>query len=313
MIMKKIALAAFAMSFITSNALATDYNCEGCNFGQMNAKALSFGKGDHKIYSFSTNLAYHFSVTCSGSVPLGLPSSSQLDSRSIESEASDASDKVANGDYTTNAGGSGCAFGNPLEVQTSPFYANEQNAFNLMRAYLIAHPVGASGRGTDIEYNTSEHPGNGGYGDSVTQVLHNNTPWTQLVDEIDLNVPAITQFITAAAAATASNLNIGPNSVAILVTFRDGSSVIINYDRNTKQYTEKPWSARDAAGKALIENNEQHFEGTYNLYGGIGISDYLDLLQRAGVPVTQASGVAKGFSCSWNSGTNTLTCRVIYM
>jgi hypothetical protein len=160
-------------------------------------------------------------------------------------------------------------------VQTSSFYPDEQNAFNLMRAYLVAHPIGASGRGADAVYNTGEHPGNGGYGDSVTQVLHSNTPWTNLVDEIDREMPAITQFITAAAAATASNLDIGPNSVAILVTFRDGSSVIINYDRDTKQYTEKPWSARDAANNPIIENNEQHFEGDYNLYGGIGISDYL--------------------------------------
>lgn len=326
--MNKYAISlTMAAGFLTSSAaFATDYNCEGCNLGQMTSKALSFGKGEHRIYSFSTNLAYRFSVTCSGNVPLGSTPTPQSDSASgevtatdsapyepIEAENSDRNTSAID-DQSVDAAGSGCAFNRPLEVQTSPLYANEQNAFNLMRAFLIAHPVGAGARGSDVSYDTGTKPGNSGYGDSAIQVLHDNTSYTELVDDIIDSRSGLAEFFSAATAGANASFNTGPNATFVLVTFRDGSSLIIRFDRNTHTNEIVPHSARNADNKAIIEDNQKGFEGTYYLSGGgISMGDYLDLLRRAGVPVVQASGVAKGFSCSWNDGTKTLTCTVIYM
>ena len=301
----------FAALFVlgTNTAGAVDFNCEGCGYAQMQSKALALGRGEHRLYSYSGNLAYRFSVTCQGTAPTSIPTTPSRDERTQE-ESRDAGVAV---DDDSAATSTGCPFGRPLQVFASQFNPAEQHAFDLMRSFVLAYPQGAAGQGADLSYDTSQNPGNSRYGENVYQILNDNGAFSHLTDDMRRDITGFGQYVRAIAAMVAASLNIAPNAVNIVVTFRDGSSIVIKYDRNTLQFDPVPRSARDARGEPIVQDNSQIYAGTYYFMPS-QLNDYLSALARARVRVVDSSSPHPvAFKCVWDPENNRLTCTLVNM
>ncbi len=309
---RTLTIASAAMLLACTNALAIDYNCEGCTLGQMKSTAVSLGKGDHRIYSFSNGLAKRFSVTCQGDSPLGIPqpltqSDGSDNTKNYTGSTSHSNSQPLNAAASTTA--AGCPFNRPLVASIAPLAADEQYAFDLAKQWRLDYP--SNDQGADLSYNTGTHPGNSPYGESVYNVLHDYPGRSMLFRDIQLDTPAITQFLSVIAAATVSHFNVLSNRIIISVTFRDGSSIRIVYDGNLQTFTLIPNTARNELNRPIIEQNALEYEGSYDMVG-VDQNRYLQYLQSMGVQVIGGSGSSAGmkYVCSWDRSALRLTCRV---
>lgn len=292
----KILFLAALFVFGANTAGAVDYNCEGCSVSQMHAKALSLGRGEHRLFSFSNNTAKTFTVSCSNTQPTG---TSAPDSVSGSSDRSAAA--------RLDPAASGCPLNGTLQVQMSPLQADEQHAFDLAKQFLDVLPP--NDQGAELTYDASTHPGNSPYGDSVYNVLNDYPARMNLIRDMKNDIPFLTQYTTALAAALVAHFNVLSNRIIISVTFRDGSSLRFIYDGNLQTVTPIPGTARNNVGNVIVEANDSGYQGTYNVVG-TDVEAYLRYLQSLGIRVVRGPTGLGRVRCVWEPSTHSLTCSI---
>lgn len=284
--------AAFLLFCHTAHA--ADSACEGCSVGQMAARAKALGKGDHIVYSLSTNVVKAFSVTCAGDVPVGAPPTTD------SSGSNGSSSKQAGKEEAAGTGS--CPLGRSLQVEETYVDGNTRNAFGLAHAmYAKYGDVGKVDQEIDADI-----PGLQQYGGSVYPILSDYNARSEVFRAILDRSQGLKDYAAALTAGLIASLGIMPNQLLIGVTFRDGSSIVLLYNASLRQLSIVPNTARLANGAPVVEKNTADYQGTYN-FAGIDQAAYLDYLGKQGVSIVNATSGTK-LECTWNGVK--LSCRV---
>lgn len=287
----RIVFSALLLALAATNADAVDFNCEGCSPAQMQSKALGFGRGEHRIYSFSTSTAFVFTVTCSNAQPNG--AAGPISDNVTAKQSPDSSPQAA-----------GCTNGAQLQVMTSPLSPEENTAFILARDFFKDHPK--NNQGADLTYNAR----NTSYGSSVYQILNNYPARQNLFNDIKEDINGFKQYTAVLAAAVLAGFNIISNRVIIQVTFQDGSTVQVVYDGNLHTFDVIPSTARNNVGNPIVESNSMGYAGHYDLVGA-DVGEYLNYLRSLGIPIVGGGSGGIRASCVWDPAKNTLTCKIL--
>lgn len=290
--MRMLAVAGVLSSAFAMPAMAATLPCEGCGYAQMQARAVTAGRGDHIIYSFSTDQVRKFSVICQGSAPLGSASGS------ISSGDAGARDRGDDGSSPMAA----CPLGRPLLANEIPLTGAEVHAWNLAEDFYTKN--GGRVDRVDLRRDTGDLP-YGRYSESVYTILSDYQARTDLYDVI-FNNQSILDYAAALAASVIAAVGFLPNRLLVSVTFEDGTSIVLRYDADLRNFTLVPNSARLANGQALIEANSREYQGNYST-GGVDIAEYVNYLVSMGVVVTE-DGTNGRLICSWDG--HVLRCRV---
>ncbi len=294
---RTLALAGLLLSAFAVPATAVTAPCDGCGYSQMQSKALTIGKGEHIIYSFSTGDIRGFSVTCQGNVPLG--------GMAPDSSSSTGHDRNgAPGADNTYAAGS-CPFGRSLVIDDAMLSGNQLDAWILALDFYQKNG-GRTGR-VDLRYDTGDLP-HGRYSESVYSILSDYQARTDLFDAL-LDNPTIGSYAAAFVAGVIAAVGFLPNQLLVAITFEDGSSVVLRYDGALRTLEVVPNSARLTNGQAAVENNSREYQGNYGI-GGIDLGMYVGYLGSIGVNVTNG-GTAGRLVCTWDG--HVLTCKLPYM
>jgi len=286
-----IAAIAAVASFHHRAAEAVDAACENCSAARMASMAMSLGRGDHRIFSLSTNTLRAYSVTCSGDAPAANPAGLQ------DNPETDPGEQLS-------APGA-CPFGRPLQVDDSPVDSATRQAWTLIHDFYAKY--GQADR-VDVKFNT-DLPEAGSFGNTVYPTLSDYQARTDLFELILSRSQGIKDYTAMLSAALLAHLNIIPNQLLIGVTFRDGSTIVLKYDAATRTLSIVPNTARLSNGAAVVERNSADYQGTYPI-AGIDQTAYFNYLHQQGVPVVNATAGYK-LECTWNGVK--LSCRVLTM
>ncbi|MCX7556009.1 hypothetical protein OS187_04100 [Xanthomonadaceae bacterium JHOS43] len=279
----------------TPLASARDLECRGCSYSAMSNQATSLGKGHHRIYDLSAGLVYGFHVRCSNEVVQG--NGSEPASRALTANKQNDQQVASRAD---------CAFAAPLVTEEYPLSNQELQSFAAIHDYYVAGGMSFS---SDIAVDLKDFNDVGSFGDSVIPVMFDNVRRGQLFDYIyakrTTGVNSIYDFVQVLEKAALAHFQILPNQVIVTVIFKNGSQVNLKYSAADGKLDLIKGTARDPAGNAVIEGNDQGSAGHYPIVGNT-LAEYLDYLNLIGVPVTNGSGTT--LTCTWNGVT--LSCYV---
>lgn len=98
-------------------------------------------------------------------------------------------------------------------------------------------------------------------------------------------------------------------NVTIVVHFPDGSRMTyVDTGGNRPDRVEQ--SGIDANNNPVLEDNTIHGRGDYDMTPG-EIGGWLENMHQLGIPVVDGSVHHLSYSCTWDSGTNTITCHIL--
>lgn len=290
----RIVFSALLLALAATNAGAVDFNCEGCSPEQMQSRALGFGRGEHRIYSFSTGTAFVFTVMCSNARFAGA--------------ANTASDNDAKPSADPTPPATGCQKGARLQVATSPLSPEEDTVFALANKFLKDHAWNR--QGPNLTYDTGAAAGSSPRGDSVYGILNDFPARQNLFGDIQSKADGFTQYAAVLAAMKAAHFEILSHRIIIPVTFRDGSSVRVIHDGDLHTFELIPSTARNNVGKPIVESNNREYAGIYDLTGA-NVDAYLNYLRSLGIPIVGGESGGNEATCVWSGAGNTLTCKVL--
>lgn len=286
------------------SANAIDSACDGCSYSQMRSKALTLGKGEHRIYSLSTGYIYGFSVICPGDVPLGAGEESRSQNSAHQIQQNPISEELPENTFDGTSAVNSCPSAGPLKIYDAPISGSVLSAWTLAHSFYQKN--GRIDR-VDVNFNVGDTPGR--YGDSVYNALSDAQARNDLYEWIFDRSQGITDYVTALAAGLVASFNILPNQLLVGVVFKDGSSIVLRYDAALRQLSIVPNSARLSNGQIVVEHNSADFQGNYNM-GGVDQDAYIDYLRSMGVTVVNG-GLSGRLICSFDGVK--LTCRVSHL
>lgn len=279
----------------SSIASARDAECRACNYPAMSNKAISLGKGHHRIYDLNVGAIYGFDVRCSNEVVQrgGTESLSEVEPANNQSN-----------EHVSAPGG--CSFGAPLVAEEFSLSNQELLSFSAIHDYYVA---GGMSFPSDIIVDLRDFNDVGPFGDSVIPTILDNVRRNQLYDYVYVKrttgTNSLYNFIQTIEKAALAHFQIMPNQVIVTVIFKNGSQVNIKYTAADGKLEVIKGTARDQAGNAVIEGNGESYAGHYPIAGN-NLAEYLSYLNLIGVPITNGTGTT--LTCTWNGVT--LSCYV---
>ena len=292
-------LVVFAV-LLSADALAADSSCEGCTYSEMLSRSITLGKGDHRVYSLSTNVVEGFRVFCRGDVIATLPAD---DGRS-QGQGSGKPARTGKEKGVASVNSIECPFDSPLDSESRPLSPIELSAFSHVHNFYVAN--GSKVDRIDLDMNLNEMSGVGNSGESVYNVLSDYQVRTNLFAWVSANSNSLQGYFAALTAGRLAHFQILPNQVVLQVTFRDNTKVKLLYHAGIGQISIIRNTARNPDGSAIVEFNAAEYQGNYFL-NGTNIEAYVHYLQQMGIPVTNGGG--SRLTCSWDGVT--LNCMVV--